>query len=210
MKGGKVMKKIFFASVIVLVLSSVCHAAKVNWKKLDMVTGPVPAGEEIGVRYVTGLPEIDAKSMCFSYSVKLVFEDKELVLKRRMIDQEKGRGLTDVEIARMKYSDVKDLLFGYDAIYAAQEGELPTAQQMICGSQKLTVFMQMWKSPVAIMMDRDGSKVSFVVTADNRAALKLYRGLADRANVKIKTPLAYKGIVKERARLEPPPPEDQR
>ncbi len=204
------MRRIVLTSIMVLVLASVCHAAKVNWKKLDMETAPVATGEEIGVRYITGLPEIDAKSMCFSYSVKLEFGGDELILERRMIDQEKGRGLTDVEIARMKYSDIKDLLFGYDAIYAAQEGELPTAQQMICGSQKLTVFMQMWKSPVAIMMDRNGSKVSFVVTADNRAALKLYRGLADRANVKIKTPLAYKGIVKERAKLDPPPPESER
>lgn len=204
------MKKIILMFIIVLVLGSVAHAAKVNWKKLDMETGVAATGDEIAVRYVTGLPEIDEKSMCYSYSVKFEFGDKELILKRRMIDQKKGRGLTDVEIARMKYTEIKDLLFGYDAIYAAQEGGLPSAQSRICGNQKLTVVMQMWKSPVAIMMDRGGRKVSFVVSARNPDALRLYRSLAGRANVKIKTPLAYKGIVKERSKLIPPPSEAER
>jgi len=204
------MKRIALAFVLVFVLGSVCEAAKVNWKKLDIDTGVAATGDEIAIRYVTGLPEIDEKSSCFSYSIKFEFGDKELILKRRMIDQTKGKGLTDVEISRIRYSEIKDLLFGYDAIYAAQEGALPSAQMMICGNQKLTVVMQMWKSPVAIMMDRGGRKVSFVVSAQNPDALRLYRSLASRANVKTKTPLAYKGIVKERNKLDPPPPENER
>jgi hypothetical protein len=204
------MKRIVLAFVLLFVLVSVCEAAKVNWKRLDMETGVAATGDEIAIRYITGLPEIDSESMCYSYNIKFEFGDKELILKRRMIDQKKGRGLTDVEIARMKYAEIKDLLFGYDAIYAAQEGELPSAQPMICGNQKLVVVMQMWKSPVAIMMERGGKKISFVVTAPNRDALKLYRSLAGRANVKTKTPLAYKGIIKERKKLVPPPPDAER
>ena len=204
------MKRIVLAFVLLLVLGSVCEAAKVNWKKLDMETGVAGTGGEIAIRYVTGLPEIDEKSSCFSYSIKFEFGDKDLILKRRMIDQTKGKGLTDVEIARIKYSEIKDLLFGYDAIYAAQEGGLPTAQSRICGNQKLTVVMQMWKSPVVIMMERGGKKISFVVTARNPEALRLYGSLAARAGVKVKTPLAYKGIIKERKKLVPPPPDAER
>lgn len=204
------MKKIVFAFILVLILGSVAYAAKVNWKRLDMETGPVATGDAVAIRYLTGLPEIDQKSPCFSYNVKLAFDDKDLVFKRRMIDQEKGKGLTDVEIMRMKYADIKDLLFGYDAIYAAQEGELPTAQPLICGNQKLTLLMQRMKSPVAIIMERDGKRISFVFWAPNRDALRLYRSVAGRANVKIKTPLAYKGIVKSRAKLVPPPPNGER
>lgn len=205
------MKKILCACVLIIALAFPALAgAKVNWKKLELETASVPTGEEVSVRYLTGLPDIDAKTPCYSYSVKLAFDADALVLKRRMIDQSKGKGLTDVEVARMKYADIEDVLFGYDAIYALQEGELPTAQRTICGNMKLIVLMQRMKSPVAILLKQGGRKVSLVVSASNRNALELYRGIGEHAKVKLLTPLAYKGIVKERAKLEPPPPESER
>lgn len=205
------MKKIAFTIIVVFLLGSVCYAAaKVNWKRLEMGTGPVATGDEIAVRYLTGLPEIDQESPCYSYKVRLAFDENDLVLKRNMIDQKRGRGLKEVELVRMRYSDIKDLLFGYDATYAAQENKLPTAQKLICGNQKLTILMQRMKSPLVIMMEKDGKRISFVITAPNRDALRLYRGLAERAKVKIKTPLAYRGIVKQRAKLDPPPPDGER
>jgi hypothetical protein len=89
--------------------------------------------------------------------------------------------------------------------------QLPTAQKRICNSQNLTTFLQMpGGAPVAIMFMKDGKPVSFVVRAPNEAAARLYLGLADKTKIKVKTPLAYKGIVKVRDKLEPPPPESER
>jgi hypothetical protein len=205
------MKKIVVACAVIVAFVSVCFAdGKANWKKLEVGVAPVATGEAIPVRYLTGLPEIDATTPCYAYNVKLVFDAKDLVLKRHMIDQEKGKGLVDVEVARMKYADIKDVLFGYDAVYALQENKLSTAQQMICGNQKLLLLMQRMKSPVAIIMNAGGKQVSLVVVAPNRDALALYRGLGARTKVKLQTPLAYKGIVKERAKLDAPPPESER
>lgn len=205
------MKKRMCVFVMLVMLSSVSLAAgKANWKKLELGAGPVAEGVEIPVRYLTGLPQIDEKTPCYTYNVRFVFEAKDLVLKRNMIDQAKGKGVTEVEVARVTYADIRDVLFGYDAAYALQEGKLRTAQQTICGNQKLLVLMQRLKSPVAILARADGKEISLVVVAPNRQALALYEGLGSRTKVKIKTPLAYKGVVKERARLDPPPPEAER
>lgn len=202
------MKKILFSFLLIILFESVSLAA--NWQRIDMSTAPVAPGEAIAVQYLTGLPEIDKTTACFSYNVKLAFDDRDLVLKRNMIDQKKGKGVEEVEILRIRYADIKDLLFGYDAIYAAQEGELTTAQERFCDNQKLTTFMQRIGAPLAILMVQGGKPVSFVLGAPSESALRLYRGIADRAKVKIKPPLIYRGIVKERAKLEPPPPEGER
>lgn len=203
------MKKILTSFFLVLLFPSLCLA--VNWKRVEM-SGKVPsAGDKITVAYVTGLPEIDQSTPCFQYSVWLEFGDGDIALKRNMIDQKKGKGVEEVLIMQIKYSDIKDLLFGYDAVYAAQMDQLPTAQKRICNSQNLTTFLQMpGGAPVAIMFMKDGKPVSFVVRAPNEAAARLYLGLADKTKIKVKTPLAYKGIVKVRDKLEPPPPESER
>jgi len=203
------MKKIFTIAVVAFLFPSICLA--VNWKRVEMDGKDAAKGDKVSVLYVTGLPEIDHSTRCFQYSVWLEFEDNDVVLKRNMIDQKKGKGVEEVEIMRFKYSDIKDLLFGYDVAYASQMNELPTAQKQICNSQNLTTFLQMpGGAPVAIMFMQGGKPVSFIVRASNEDALRLYRGLADMAHLKVKTPLVYKGIVKVRAPLEPPPPESER
>lgn len=205
------MKKIIVSILIVLIFPALCLAAeKVNWKKVDSDARAVATGDEIPVYYMTGLPDIDSAHKCFTYDVRLKFEESDIVLLRNMIDQKKGKGVEEVEVARIRYADIKDLLFGYDAIYASQEEALPTAQKLTCQNQQLTMVLQIMKSPVAILFDKDGKRISFVVTAPDQAALALYRGLADRAKLKVKTPLAYRGIVKQRAKLDPPPPEGER
>ncbi len=202
------MKKIVFSFLCILLMESVCHAE--NWRRLDASTRPVAAGDEIAVAYVTGLPDIDQSTPCYQYNVRLSFEQSDVVLKRNMIDQKKGRGVTEVEVARIPYASIKDLLFGYDAAYAAQEDKLATAQKEICNNQRLVMVLQMIKSPVVIMFQKDGKPISFVVTAPDGEALRLYQGLAERAKIKVKPPLAYKGIVKQRAKLDPPPPDSER
>ncbi len=205
------MKKFIFSFLIILIIESVCLAgSKVNWRRVEGTPSPVATGDEIAVAYLTGLPEIDRQTTCFSYNVRLAFDDSDIVLKRNMIDQKRGKGIEEVEITRIRYADIKDLLFGYDAIYAAQEGELPTANERLCNNQKLTTFMQIIKSPVVIMIGKGDKRVSFVVSAPDNSAVRLYYGLADRAKLKVKTPMAYKGIVKERAKLDPPPPDSAR
>jgi len=203
------MKKIFILFFLIFLFPSLCLA--VNWKRVDMEGKAAAKGDKVSVAYVTGLPEIDHSTPCFQYSVWLEFDENDVVLKRNMIDQKKGKGVEEVLIMRIKYSDIKDLLFGYDVAYASQMNELPTAQKQICNSQNLTTFLQMpGGAPVAIMFGKDGKPVSFIVRAPNQDALRLYRGLADMSHLKVKTPLVYKGIVKVRAQLEPPPPESER
>lgn len=202
------MKKLVFALLCLLLLESVGHAQ--NWRRVEMESRPVAPGDEIRVTYLTGLPEIDQSTNCYTYTVRLAFEQNDVVLKRNMIDQKKGHGVEEVEVARIPYSAIKGLLFGYDVAYAAQEGKLPTAQQQYCNNQKLIMVLQILKSPVAILFEKEKKPISFVVAAPDPDAVRLYRGLADRAKVKIETPLAYKGIVKQRAKLDPPPAESER
>lgn len=202
------MKRIFYIAVAAFLFPTVCFA--VNWQRLDMETRPVSAGDKIRVFYVTGYPDIDQTTPCFMYSVWFEFEDGDAVLKRNMIDQKKGKGVEEVEIFRIKYADIKDLLYGYDAIYAAQEGQLTTAQTMICNGQRLTTLMQVGGAPLAIMFLKDKKMTSLVVRASDAEALRLYRALAERAKIKPRTPLTYKGIVKVRDQLIPPPPESER
>lgn len=203
------MKKILTLFFLFFLFPSLCLA--VNWKRVE-TGGKVPStGDKVSVAYVTGLPDIDHSTPCFQYGVWFEFGDSDIALKRNMIDQKKGKGVEEVEIMRFKYSDIKDLLFGYDVAYASQENGLVTAQKLICNNQKLTTFLQMpGGAPVAIMFMKDGKPVSFVVRAPNEAAARLYLGLADKTKIKVKTPLAYKGIVKVRDKLEPPPPDNER
>lgn len=205
------MKKILFPILFIALISSASLAAeKVNWRRVDMPTEPVATGDSIPVVYLTGLPDIDDKTPCYTYSVRLRFDERDIVLTRNQIDQKKGKGVEEVEVSRIPYSAVKDLLFGYDAAYAAQENKLPTARAMMCNNQRLVMTLQIMKSPVVIFFEKDGRPISFVVAAPDPKALRLYRGLADRAKLKIKPPLAYKGIVKQRAKLDPPPPDNER
>lgn len=202
------MKKIVFAFLCILLLESVCHAD--NWKRLDTNVKPVATGDEIGVLYVTGLPEIDQSTTCYQYNIRLAFDQNDVVLKRNMIDQERGHGIKAVEVARIPYASIKDLIFGYDAAYAAQEDKLPTAQKEICNNMRLVMALQMIKSPVVIVFEKDKKPISFVVTAPDNDAVRLYEGLAERAHIKAKAPLAYKGIIKQRAKLDPPPADSER
>ena len=205
------MKNILLACLsLILLTSSVLAADKVNWRRVDAEAKPVAAGDEIAVTYLTGLPDIDQSTPCYSYSVRLAFDERDVVLKRNRIDQTRGKGVEEVEVARIPYASIKDLLFGYDAAYAAQEGKLATAQQRYCNSQNLVMTLQILKSPVAILFEKDGRPISFVVVAQGDNAVRLYQGLASRAKLKAKTPLAYKGVVKQRAKLDPPPPDAER
>ncbi len=202
------MKKLIFALLCLLLLESAAHAQ--NWRRVESKAPPATVGDEVRVTYLTGLPEIDATTNCYAYNVRLVFEQSDLVLKRNMIDQKKGRGVEEVEVARIPYASIKELHYGYDTAYAAQEEKLATAQKQYCNNQKMIMALQILKSPVAILFEREKKPISFVVAAPDDDAVRLYRGLAERAKVKAKTPLAYKGVVKQRAKLDPPPAEGER
>lgn len=205
------MKKLALSLLVVIACASVGQAAdKVNWKRIDAKAATASIGDQISVLYITGLPEIDGAHTCYTYSVRFEFGPDDLILERNMIDQKKGRGVEEVEVTRIPYAAIRELLFGYDAIYAAQEGALPTAQKVTCNDLPLKVSMQVLKSPLAILFDRDGKRISAVVAARDKDALALYQGLADRTRLKVKTPLVYKGIVKQRGQLDPPPPEGER
>jgi len=202
------MKKIFFTLLTAVLFPAVCLA--VNWKRLDIETKPVSTGDKIRIFYVTGYPDIDESTPCFMYNIWFEVDQDDAIVKRNMIDQKKGKGLDEVEIFRIKYADIKDLLYGYDAIYAAQQDELPTVQKSICNGQKLTTLMQIGGAPLAVLFTKDRKTISLVVRSSNEDSLRLYRALAERARIKPKTPLAYKGIVKVRDKLEVPPPESER
>ena len=205
------MKTILLSCLVLILLTSGLFAAdKVNWRRVDREAAPVAAGDEIAITYLTGLPEIDQSTPCYQYSVRLAFDERDAVLKRNRIDQARGKGVEEVEVARIPYASIKDLLFGYDAAYAAQEGKLPTAQQRYCNNQNLVMTLQILKSPVAILFEKEGRPISFVAAASDANAVRLYQGLASRAKLKAKAPLAYKGVVKQRAKLDPPPPDGER
>ena len=205
------MKNILLACLFLITMTSAASAAdKVNWRRVDLAAAPVATGDEIEINYLTGLPEIDQTTRCFTYNARVAFEGGDLVLKRNRIDQARGKGVEAVEIARIPYAAIKDLLFGYDAAYAAQEGKLATAQSQLCNGQSLVMTLQMVKFPVVILYEKDGKPVSFVLWARDADALRLSQGLAERAKIKTHTPLAYKGILKQRAKLDPPPPDDAR
>jgi hypothetical protein len=205
------MKNILLACLaLTLFASSSLAADKVNWRRVEASPSPVAAGDEIGIRYLTGLPEIDQTTRCYSYNVRLAFDERDAVLKRNRIDQAQGKGVEEVEVARIPYASIKELLFGYDAAYASQEGKLATAQQQSCNYPNITMALQMLKYPVALLFEQGGKPTSFVFIAREDDALRLYEGLASRAKITTHPPLAYKGIIKQRAKLDPPPPDSER
>lgn len=201
--------KAAIVALLVLLLTPATLMAQ-NWKRADASARAVNTGDAIKIVYVTGIPDIDASTPCFAYNVRLEFSETDAILKRNMIDQSRGRGVSEVEVMRIPFKAIKELLFGYDAIYAAQEGKLLTAQRPTCNNGKLTTFLQRMPTPLAILYDDQGKRISFVLLAPLDDAVSLYQALAARAKVKTVTPLVFKGIVKERAPLEAPPGEGER
>ena len=130
---GKSMVRIAILAVLLFVDSlPVFAVAPKRSKKVYEGPSSVPAIIK-SVTYVTGIPEIDVQryTQYAQYSGWLDLGTTEAVFYRTRIDQNTGKGTESVEMFKIPYSAIKELYFGYDAIFKAANDTLPTALNTI-------------------------------------------------------------------------------
>ncbi len=198
-------RKILFAlSLFVFVLSISTSSYAVKAKKSGKIYQPpasVPASFN-DVTYVTGIPEIDVRKYTdyAQASGRFDLNEKGAIFYKTQIDQKKGKGLESVEYFKIPYSDIKELYFGYDAIFKAANDALPTALKTIYdrggwpvfSARALPLHVYMKKrlvSPVVIFYMRGKTLTSLVLMTRDGPAKAIYTLLAKQAGIKVKEPM---------------------
>ena len=191
------------AAVVAFVLLVPLSASAVKARPvIDVYSGPpeVPTVIE-NVEYVTGIPEIDVRKYADYAPVNGWLDVKlgEAIYYKTRIDQKRSKGLESVELFKIPYSEIKELYFGYDAVYKAANDALPTALKTIVdrggwpvfSARTLPLHMYMKKkniSPVVVFFNRNGTLTSIVFMTNNNNAKSIYLLLAKQSGLKVNEP----------------------
>jgi len=204
--GGymKIAYKYFLAAIIIFCffLSSQSFGVQPRKAKPHDISDTIPAKID-DVSYVTGVEDIDVSKYSQQQQYRGWFDlnEDEAIFRRNMIDQKKGKGITAVDIIKFKYKDIKELYFGYDAIYKAANDSLPTALTKIynrgasyfVGAPMYMPLHQFLKqknrSPIIIYIQQENKLISLVLLAPNNKAKALYLLLAKQSGLKVKEPI---------------------
>lgn len=172
------------AIVVMLVLLFPMTSYAVKARKAQPYAAPTAVPATIGqIIYVTGLPSLDDDKYKRRLRYKGRFElgKTGAAFVRTRARQDGGRGVEDVDIARFRYSDVKKLYYGEDALKQIDKGALPTAAKEVFDPD-WGVFVPLWKyvrrrlqQPVIIFYRHKGQTVSLVVVAHHDRAKALYQ-----------------------------------
>ncbi|MFA4973785.1 MAG: hypothetical protein WC683_14330 [bacterium] len=198
---GKSIVRIITAASLLIIFSAPAFAVAPK-PSTRVYEGPssVPAQIE-DVTYVTGIPEIDVQkyTQYAQYNGMLDLGTTEAIFYKTRIDQKDGKGTESVEMFKIPYSAIKELYFGYDAVFKAANDTLPTALNTIYdrggwplfSARSLPLHMYMKKravSPIIVIYERGKNPTSIVFMAPDGPAKTIYLLLGKQAGLKVKEP----------------------